>query len=180
MTKMTPFLKCQHTCSHACKSSGINLLAGFARALDRTVLALLKHPGGRGGVNQRSHRNVSVSLPYSFFVSVFLTLWLPLFFPLPLVLLKHIQTYTHARQHSVQHRQLLPGVLTGVTPPRHPPCRGIPDRPVPLCSPFLPPVVLPFLFIGSLTHSQSTHQRPIHYQGCSVQGAGGTLKSCSD
>lgn len=54
-------IQCQHTCSHPSKS-GINLLAGFARALERTILgALLKHPGGCGGPS-RDPTEMSLSL----------------------------------------------------------------------------------------------------------------------
>lgn len=62
-------IQCHHTRLHAfTKSTGINSLAGFGQALDRTVLgALLKHPGGRRGSSRDPTEKVSVSL------SLFLT-----------------------------------------------------------------------------------------------------------
>lgn len=122
-----------HTFTHALHSYSPvgekNSLAGLARGLGRTLL-FLKHPGVRGGVKQRSHKNLSHSLSFtpssslssspcgSHSVS-----------PLPLVPLKHTQTHTHILTSA--QRELLPDRLTGVSPPRHPPCRGRPDRPVP-------------------------------------------------
>lgn len=127
-----------HTFIHTfINSSGKNSLVNLARDFERALFTVLflKHPGGCGGVKAKSHKK-SLSL----FLLLLLRLRLsnPVAPVLSLLSLwfftnsKHTQTHSHtqSRQYSVKHLQLLPDRLTGVSPPRHPPCKGRPDWPV--------------------------------------------------
>lgn len=74
----------------------------------------------------------SLTLSYSFLVSVFLTLWLPLWLSSPFGSSQtHWHTHIHTYTLTSAQWQPLPDRLTGVSPPRHSPGSGGPDRPVP-------------------------------------------------